>query len=267
MPTQQETRAVSDIDAQKARALADMLEDFDVRVRTALRQQPSDRRWRRIFETAAARVDRAKLRALQAFIRDDSDRLMGMPAFKYLDIPFYLLNKARWVAELDLDRRPPERILDLGVGAGHFPFLAAAYGHQVVGIDMDNDVYARLLELYGIPRLVQMIVPPAALPDCGRFDLITSLQTTFNRPVGRGRVGRTGVYWTLAEWAWFFEQLCARLSYPGRIFFELNQQPWPDTGADHAQELMDLFARNGATVDRRRFTVLFQLGMPLTLDT
>jgi hypothetical protein len=132
---------------------------------------------------------------------------------------------------------------------------------------MSNEIYARLLELYGIRREVQMIVPGTPLPDCGTgFDVVTALQITFNRPVGRGKVGRTGTYWTTGEWAWFLDQLCARLSFPGRILLELNQQPQPETGADHALELMDLFERNGATVERRRHTVLFKLDRPLALQ-
>jgi SAM-dependent methyltransferase len=253
------------INAKKAQALAAILQDLDQRIAEVTREHPVDPRILAAFEQAIGRLDRTRYAALQNFIREESDELMPQPGFKYLDLPWYLLNKARWIPVLDLDRPPPRRILDLGVGAGHFPFLAKAFGHEVVGIDMANDLYARLLELYGVSRLAQPIVPGTPLPECGRFDLVTAFQTTFNRPVGRAKAGRTEVYWNVGEWGWFFDQLSERLNYPGRIFFELNHQPVPETGTDHSDTLMDLFERNGAVVQRRQCTVMFTLNEPLRL--
>jgi hypothetical protein len=252
-------------DPNKAQALAAILQDFDTRIAEVRRGQSAGDRTLAVFDLAVARIDRAKVSALQAYVRDQVDALMPLPGFKYLDLPWYLLNKARWVVALDLDRRPPERILDLGAGAGHFPFLAQSFGHEVVGWDMANDLYARLLDIYSVKRLVHMIVPGVALPECGKFDLVTAFQTTFNRPVARARIGRTSTYWTVDEWNWFFGQLSERLNFPARIFFELNHQPMPDSTEDHCETLMDLFERNGATVGRRQCTVLFNLDGPLQL--
>ncbi len=251
---------------KKDQALAAILMKFDRRVAQVKKELTVDARTAAAFDRAAARVDRARYETLQRYIEDESDVLMPLPGFKYVDLPWYLLQKARWITALDLDVRPPERILDLGAGAGHFPFLAQSHGHSVVGIDMANDLYTKVLDLYGVQRLVQMIVPGAPLPECGKFDLVTAFQTTFNRPVGRGKLGRNDTYWRVDEWAWFFDQLSDRLNYPGRIFFELNHQPIPETGGDHAETLMDLFERNGAVVQRRQCTVMFTLNAPLKLQ-
>lgn len=265
MQSQGAMKAAAAADPKKAQALPAILRDFDQRAAEVVREHSVDERVLAVFNRAVERINRDEVRKLQAYVREESETLMPLPGFKYLDLPWYLLNKARWVVALDLDRRPPERILDLGVGAGHFPFLAKSFGHEVIGIDMANDLYARLLALYGVPRHVQMIIPGTALPECGSFDLVTAFQTTFNRPVARAKLGRTSTYWTVDEWNWFFGELARRSRFPARIFFELNHQPMPDTGEDHAETLMDLFERNGATVHRRQCIVLFALSEPLVL--
>jgi SAM-dependent methyltransferase len=250
---------------KKSEALPGILRDFDERVAEVVREQSPAERTLAVFKRAVDRIDRDGVRALQSYVREEADALIPLPGFKYLDLAWYLLNKSRWVVALDLDRRPPERILDLGAGAGHFPFLAQSYGHEVVGIDMANDLYTRLLALYGVNRLVQMIVPGTPLPECGKFDLVTAFQTTFNRPVARHKIGRTTTYWTVEEWNWFFGELSQRFRFPARIYFELNHQPVPDSKEDHAETLMDLFERNGAAVTRKQCVVQFSLNGPLVL--
>ncbi len=245
--------------------LAGMLTNFNVRAEEARREVPMSPRARDVFDRAIRRVDRKRVADLQRFVRRNHDIFLEEPPVKYLDLPLYLARKANWVVALDLDRRPPCRILDLGVGGGHFPFLASLHGHHPLGIDVYDDLYERILAVYAIPRTIHTITPGVALPVTGKFDLVTALQVTFNRPVGRPARGRTSVYWTFDEWRWFFGQLSSLMNFPGRIFFELNRQPLPASKRDHALDLLDLFKGNGAVVSRHSHTVLFELDEPLQL--
>jgi hypothetical protein len=244
---------------------AGMLTNFGVRAEEVRREVPMSPRVRDLFDRAIRRVDRKRVADLQRFVRRNHDIFLDEPPVKYLDLPLYLALKANWVVALDLDRRPPCRILDLGVGGGHFPFLASLHGHQSLGIDVYDDLYERILAVYAIPRIIHTITPGVALPVTGKVDLVTALQVTFNRPVGPPARGRTSVYWTFDEWRWFFGQLCSLMNFPGRIFFELNRQPLPASKRDHALDLLGLFKSNGAVVSRSSHTVLFELDQPLQL--
>jgi hypothetical protein len=245
--------------------LAGMLTNFNVRAEQVRREVPMSGRTRAVFDRAIRQVDRAKVADLQRFVRRNHDIFLDEPPVKYLDLPLYLARKADWVVALDLDRRPPGHILDLGVGGGHFPFVASLYGHQPLGVDMYDDLYERILAVYAMPRIIHTITPGVALPVAGEFDLVTALQVTFNRPVGRPARGRASLYWTFDEWRWFFGQLCSLMRFPGRIFFELNRQPSPGSKRDHALDLLSLFKSNGAVVSRLNHTVLFELDTPLRL--
>jgi SAM-dependent methyltransferase len=245
--------------------LASMLMDFDARVAQVKRQAFLPARALAAFDRAAAAVDRTKIRQLQRFVRAEAYWLADEPGFKYLDLPRYLADKARWLVALNLDQRSPLKILDLGVGGGHFPFLAQCHGHQALGIDMENDIYSRMLDVYGIERTVHTISPGTKLPVDGRFNLVTALQMTFNKIQGRSARGRKTPFWTQDEWQAFLDDLCRRLDYPAQIFLGLNRQPASDGRGDHADELMALFERHGAVVDRKKYSVLFDLKEPLTL--
>jgi hypothetical protein len=244
---------------------AGMLTNFGVRAEEVRREVPMSPRVRDLFDRAIRRVDRKRVADLQRFVRRNHDIFLDEPPVKYLDLPLYLALKANWVVALDLDRRPPRRILDLGVGGGHFPFLASLHSHETLGLDVYDDLYERILGVYAIPRTIHTITPGVALPVTGKFDLVTALQVTFNRPVGPPARGRTSIYWTFDEWRWFFGQLCSLMNFPGRIFFELNRQPLPASKRDHALDLLGLFRSNGAVVSRSSHTVLFDLDQPLQL--
>jgi hypothetical protein len=244
-----------------------MLTNFNVRAEQVRREVPMSPRVRDVFDRAIRQVDSKRVANLQQFVRRNHDIFFDEPPVKYLDLPLYLARKADWVVALDLDRRPPCRILDLGVGGGHFPFLASLHGHQPLGIDVYDDLYERILAVYAIPRIIHHITPGVALPVTGKFDVITALQVTFNRPVGPPARGRTSIYWTFDEWRWFFGQLCSLMNFPGRIFFELNRQPLPASKRDHALDLLSLFKSNGAAVSRQSHTVLFELEEPLRLPS
>jgi SAM-dependent methyltransferase len=245
--------------------LAGMLTNFNIRAEQIRNEIPLSPRAMDVFNRAVQQINRRKVAILQRFVRRNHDIFLDEPSVKYLDLPLYLARKANWIVELNLDRSPPKSILDLGIGGGHFPFLASLYHHHAVGIDMYDDLYSRILAVYSIPRIIHTITPGIALPVVGKFDLVTAFQVTFNRPVGRPARGRLSNYWTFDEWNWFIEQLCSLINFPGKIFLELNRQPMPDSAKDHALDLIALFKSNDAIVSRRNHTVLFKVDRPFRL--
>lgn len=182
--------------------------------------------------------------------------------YKYVDVALYTLQKLLLAHELGLKGGLPRRVLDIGTGGGHFPFVCQFFGHRAVGIDIDNALYEGIAACLGVQRTIVRVEPQRRLPDLGgRFDLISACDVTFNDKDDRD--GRR-VYWTLAEWQFFLNDLIANhLQYPGTLYLKLNKE-WQKAafGSDRLlfnRKLLAMAARNGAVVSRRRGTIKFSL--------
>ena len=63
------------------------------------------------------------------------DDQKGWP--KYVDAAHRLELAIKQARFLQLDRRKPLRLLDIGSGAGYFLFVCKRLGHSVMGLDLD----------------------------------------------------------------------------------------------------------------------------------
>src|SRR6202043_1937203 len=107
------------------------------------------------FERVLAGVDQNRLREIQ-------QRYAGA---KYADVDHWLRVNRERVQDLKLHRSPPQRVLDLGCGGGFFLFILKKLGHSVMGLDIDQvSLYAELLNIFDVPRVVWRIKPFEALP-------------------------------------------------------------------------------------------------------
>ena len=180
-------------------------------------------------------------------------------------MPFYTLQKLLVARALGLHEGPRRRILDIGTGGGHFPFVCRFLGHAVVALDVENPVYQGIADCLGIERTVFRVEPGMPLPTpAERFDLIVAHDVTFN---DKPDEGGQRAYWSLEAWRGFLDDLVAnQLRCPGTIDLKLN----PEFGRDasgteilaYNRPLLDLVARHGAVVDRRRGTIRLTLAAP-----
>jgi SAM-dependent methyltransferase len=212
------------------------------------------RAWRRaqrsIFrlplEPLRAGIDEERLREIQQRYADSPE---GYAKYANID-PWLRLNRER-VQDLKLHRCAPKRVLDLGCGGGFFLFILKKLGHSVLGLDIDQvSLYAELLNIFDVPRVVWRIKPFEALPDLGqKFDWITAFSINFNLDYPTERL------WGPAEWDFFLRDLQRHLAPSGKLFFGLN----PTFGCDYyTLELRDFFLRRGADVERER--IFFERG-------
>ena len=200
-----------------------------------------------VFDRACAAVDTAAYAALQARYAAQLEDFDPIGPLKYLDAAFWLWDKTRLAVDLDIDRAPPRRVLDIGAGCGHFPFLCQAAGAEVLGIDIEVALYRDVTAMLGINVLQHRIERGAELPDLGApFDLVTAIWVTFDYTV-IGPAGRRA-YWSAADWGGFIERIARRCVPGARLYLELNPmiQPGGETGYDLA--FLDACARNGGTV-------------------
>jgi hypothetical protein len=168
------------------------------------------------------------------------------PGFsKYLDAPTHVARAVRHARALGLHASPPRRILDIGSGAGYFPFVCRYYGHQATAMDIGtNEMYVRLRALLDVPCIRHRIEAVQALPSDGaKYDWVTGFQILFDR-----RPDRTP--WSRQEWAFFLGDLGLHLAAESRIFLDLNTFKPED--ADVLRDNLQYFREQGAEVDGRQ---------------
>ncbi len=203
-----------------------------------------------------ARVDSAGLDALRARHAEGMRTADAVSGYKYLDAPYFTLLKLLLAGELGLDRGPPRRVLDIGTAGGHFPFVCRHFGHDVVGIDVENPLYESIAACLGVQRTIVRVEPCQPLPALGgRFDLITACNTTFNE-----KQGDAPAYWTPAEWQFLLNDLISNhLRYPGELYIKLNEETRGRIvkagPLAYNRDVLKMAARNGAVISRWRGTI------------
>lgn len=164
---------------------------------------------------------------------------------KYLDVRKWMADKVVEAYRLKLNKAKNLSILDIGTGAGYFPYVCNYYGHDAMALDMNIDpMYNALIELLNIDRLAYEISPYQKLPDFGKkFDLVTAYAICFNNH------GRDDL-WTASEWRFFMEDLANNyLKENGKVLLVLNREP---SNLYYDAELLSFFVQNGAKVDNDR---------------
>jgi SAM-dependent methyltransferase len=168
---------------------------------------------------------------------------------RFEDVVYWIDINVERAQDLWLDRSPPLRILDLGCGAGYFLYVGKHFGHNVLGLDTDNEpLFQATTELLEVQRVIGRIDRQTPLPDLHqRFDLVTAHRICFHRI---GRV-RDGVEWSPADWEFFINDIRMRfLNENGRLLLDFN--PRPDGSSFFTPELRRFFLSQGARIFRSK---------------
>ena len=210
-------------------------------------------------------VDEARLDSLRRSYAERMRRASAESRYKYLDVAFFTLQKLLLARQLGLHRGPARRVLDIGTGGGHFPWVCRFYGHQSVAIDVKNTFYDSLAACFDVQRIVVPVEAQTPLPDLGgRFDLITACGIVFNE---KSRSEGRRVYWSIEEWRFFLNDLVAhQLGPSGTIFLKLNKEErslLPGLQRhSYSREALTLATRNGAQVRPRLGTIRLTFTTP-----
>jgi SAM-dependent methyltransferase len=204
-----------------------------------------------VFDDVAAMLGSLDLAQLQA-LRERYAEVSPAPGYsKYLDVATYVALQVRYARELGLapsSERGRRRVLDIGTGAGYFPFVCRHYGHQAAAIDLDTTpMYNDLVRLLGVERIVSRVTPFLPLPAFPqRFDCVTAMQLKFNaRPQGGP--------WGREEWGFFLDDLANRVAHPdAQVFLGFNADR---SGVAVASDLSAFLRERGATVDDWKVTL------------
>jgi SAM-dependent methyltransferase len=168
---------------------------------------------------------------------------------RFADVPYWIKINIERAQDLWLDRTPPLRILDLGCGAGYFLYVCNCFGHEVLGLDLnDQQLFRDTLALLKVPRVISRIDPDIPLPDLGRkFDLVAAHRICFQRIEG----AVSGKEWAPVHWKFFIDDIRSRFLNPsGRLLLDFN--PRPDGSSFFTRKLRSFFLSQGARIRRSK---------------
>lgn len=176
---------------------------------------------------------------------------------KYLDARIWLRRMWREAEGLGLVGVPPRRILDLGSGPGHFPYVCRYLEHDALALDRpDVALHASLREWMRVPFVAHEIAARVPLPALGEpFDVVTAFRVSFNAKRGPDR----GALFDLDDWTFFLDDVRDRVLTPGgRLVLKMTRFE-EFTGPKFGDRpLMELFAARGGRADEDGRYVRFE---------
>ena len=163
---------------------------------------------------------------------------------KYLDLERWMEINLRRVRDLGLDLGGRKRVLDIGCGTGYFLYICQHLGHEVLGLDLDEEPgFTDMIALLGVPRKIWRIEAFQPLPDLGpRFDVITAHMICFNGH-------KSEQLWQSPQWEFFLNDLREHLTPGGQICLELNRE-YDNT--NYTPELKRYLEERGAEIHTQR---------------
>jgi SAM-dependent methyltransferase len=167
---------------------------------------------------------------------------------KYLEIERWMEINLKRVRDLGLDLGGRKRVLDIGCGTGYFLYICQYLGHDVLGLDLDEEPGFRdMTDLLGVQRKIWRVEAYQPLPALGpKFDVIAAHMICFNGH-------KSDKLWKIPEWEFFLDDLAANQLVPGgQVCLELNRE-YDDSL--YTPELKEYFEARGAEIHTQR--VLF----------
>jgi SAM-dependent methyltransferase len=144
-------------------------------------------------------------------------------ARKYLQVDYWLRVNVLRAAGLGLHDGRAMSVLDVGAGAGLFPFVCRHLGHNAEGLDQppsemnayETVVYQGLTQQLGVSIVRAHIEGFRPLRLGRRYDLISAFMVCFNRH-------KMADEWGCDEWRFFVDEIPESLNVGGRLVLAFN---------------------------------------------
>lgn len=185
-------------------------------VRYSLTARRATRRADAISESVMADWDRA------AFIERFQPYWDPFPTRqppKFLSLAEWMRVAAIRYTSLGLfDDERPKRILDVGCGCAYFLAVCRKMGHEVLGLDLDDEpLYNDMIDFLELPRIVYRVTPDAPLPALeGEFDVVSAFCVCFN-------LSADGTAWSAEEWVRLVDGFMKVVAPGGQLIIEFNR--------------------------------------------
>lgn len=195
-------------------------------------------------------LDQEKLASLRERNADFGRGRPGGDSARFADTQYWIKVNIERAQDLNLDRRPPLRILDLGCGAGYFLYVCQRLGHDALGLDVDeSELFRETLALMSVRRIVSRINAKEPLPEMERrFDLVTAHCICFQK-LPSWKDGKQEE-WGPDEWRFFLDDVRSRvLTENGSILLDFNPR---GHGVYYSPEVGAFFREQGARIFRSK---------------
>jgi hypothetical protein len=166
----------------------------------------------------------------------------GLGSSKYLDIKKWMACSLRNSYLLHLHKKRGLTVIDIGTGAGYFPYICSSFGHTALSLDQPgNPLYDQLIHLLKVRRIEHRIDPFIRLPDTGaKADVIPAFMICFNGH-------KTDHVWGIPEWDFFLKDLANHhAKRSAKLFFTFNAE---HDSRCFTEELNSFFIRKGFVID------------------
>jgi hypothetical protein len=168
---------------------------------------------------------------------------------KYFDNERWLLSMWKQAVRLDLHELLPQRVLDLGTGPGHFPYVCRVLGHDAWGINRPGEVaylaLTKWMDVNLVEHKIRARVPLPTFP--APFDTVTAFRVGFNSTGLRGK----NVLFDIEDWAFFLDDIRESVLKPnGRLVLKMiGQDGYGYAGLKFGDKpLMEYFESRGAVI-------------------
>lgn len=135
--------------------------------------------------------------------------------------------------QLNLHKKNNLSILDLGTGAGYFPYICNFYGNYAECLDIEgNEFYDHSTDALSLIKYHHEIVYNKKLPIDKKYDLICAYMICFNGH-------KTKAIWGIHEWSIFLKNILEKnLKEEGKIFLSFNLE---NDGQPFSKDLKKFF--------------------------
>jgi|CXWL01.1.fsa_nt_gi SAM-dependent methyltransferase len=169
----------------------------------------------RLYEQIVAKIDQPAF--IERF-RKYWDPFPSNKAPKFLELNYWFQDSVAqylWAKIGDDGRKL--RVLDIGSGCGYFLVVCRHLGHEVMGLDLDEEaLYRDSFDFFGLERMIHRIEPGHPLPPLPRkMDVISAYLTCFNHLPD-------GSPWSAEGWRFFLDDIRGRLADHGRVIIRFN---------------------------------------------
>jgi hypothetical protein len=244
------------------RSPLDQERELRIRLKRLDRAAKPDEAARRCIARALDTLDFDRYRELQRLYLSKAGIAVHAEYVKYLNLDYWLPAKLKIATALELDRRTPLRILDVGAGSGHFGLACKEFGHDVTATDIDLNegpemqawshphLFDALIDFFGIKRVTHKIEAFQQMPHFDQpFDLISAQMVKFNQA--------GDLLWGPEHWCYWLRDLGENLlSDDGQVFMTLNRGR-ADRNNLLQDEVKALFQRVGEPLDEKGESYLF----------
>ena len=152
--------------------------------------------------------------------RNTINELFDQTGNRYLGeaVEKYIQEKLSVAHYLGLHKASNKTLIDLGTGAGWFPYICKLYGHRCIGTetihtDVFKESYIPIYHHFDIEVTDDLVFANTPFSSKERVDYIVTLRSFFpNRPQ----------VWKMNEWKYFFKDIIKNLNEGGGLYLGCN---------------------------------------------